>query len=129
MNNKAKIIMSISLTVLVLMIGKAFILDASVKMYLVIFFFVGLGLAMSSNYLIPCITTPVASVFFTTVVYGVIFQRKCVPYLDKKQIRSHIKNGYILAINPPKCTRFILFILVTEFCYEIGYFFTFFCFW
>lgn len=129
MNNKAKILITLSLTVILFMIGKAFILDESVKFYLVIFFFVGLGLAMlrlfingmmkkmrgkhigikilffavllgfgipfqnwfrkdvllamSRDYLIPCIIVTVASVIFMTVLYGILYQRKRVPYLDK----------------------------------------------
>lgn len=130
MNNKAKFLLAISVAVLVFMIGKAFILDESVKIYLLIFFFVGLGLAMlrlfingmikkmkgkhigikvlffavllglglpfqnwfrkdvllamSRDYLIPCIIVTVASLIFMTVVYGILYQRKRVPYLDKK---------------------------------------------
>ena len=119
MNNKAKIIVSISLAIILFIVGKAFILDESVKSYLIIFFFVGAGLAMlrlfingmmkklkgkhigvkilffavllgfgvpfqswfrtdvlfsmSQAYLVPCIIVLVASVFFMTVIYGVIY--------------------------------------------------------
>lgn len=130
MNNKAKILVTISLAVIVFMIGKAFLLDEAVKFYLVIFFCVGLGLAMlrlfvngmikkmkgkhigvkvlffavllglgipfqnwfrtdvllamSRDYLIPCIIVTVASVVFMTVVYGGLYERKRVPYLKEK---------------------------------------------
>ena len=43
---KKSIILSIALTILLIMIGKSFILNESVKYYLVIFMFVGLGLAL-----------------------------------------------------------------------------------
>lgn len=129
MNNKAKIILSISFAIILFMIGKAFLLDESVKIYLIIFFFVGCGvamlrlfvngmikkmkgkhigvkvlffavllslgipfqnwfrkdvlLAMSRDYLVPCIIILVASAFFMTVLYGIIYQRKRVPYLNE----------------------------------------------
>lgn len=131
MNKKAAIIMTISLAILGFMVGKAFILDEGVKTYLIIFSFVGLGLAMlrlfvngmikkmkgkhigvkllffavllgfgipfqnwfrkdillamSRDYLIPCIIVTVASMVFMTVLYGVIYQRKRVPYLEEKR--------------------------------------------
>lgn len=130
MKNKAKIMLAISLAIVAFLISKAFILDETVKLYLIIFFFVGLGLAMlrlfvngmmkkmkgkhigvkllfftallsfgipfqnwfrtdillamSRDYLMPCIIMTVASVIMMTVIYGVIYERKRVPYLEQK---------------------------------------------
>lgn len=130
MNNKAKILLAISFAITVFMIGKAFILNEPVKFYLLIFFCVGLGLAMlrlfvngmikkmkgkhigvkvlffavllglgipfqnwfrtdvllamSRDYLLPCIIVTIASMVFMTVLYGVIYERKRVPYLKEK---------------------------------------------
>ena len=129
MTKTAKIISSISLAIILFMVGKAFILDESVKPYLIIFFFVGAGLAMlrlfingmmkklkgkhigvkllffavllglglpfqswfrtdvlfamSHTYLLPSIIVLVASIFFMTVIYGVIYQRKRTQYLEQ----------------------------------------------
>lgn len=129
MTKTAKIISSISLAIILFMVGKAFILDESVKPYLIIFFFVGAGLAMlrlfingmmkklkgkhigvkllffavllglglpfqswfrtdvlfamSHTYLLPSIIVLVASIFFMTVIYGVIYQRKHTQYLEQ----------------------------------------------
>lgn len=136
MNKKAKIILATSLAIIIFMIGKAFLFDEAVKNYLVIFFFVGLGiamlrlfvngmikkmkgkhigvkvlffavllsfgipfqnwfrtdvlLAMSRDYLVPSIIVTVASVFFMTVLYGVIYQCKRVPYLEEKASTENI---------------------------------------
>lgn len=130
MNNKAKILLTISLAIVAFMIGKAFILDEPVKFYLVIFFCVGLGLAMlrlfvngmikkmkdkhigvkiaffavllgfgipfqnwfrtdvllamSRDYLLPCIIVTIASMVLMTVLYGVLYERKRVPYLKER---------------------------------------------
>lgn len=46
MSTKAKMTMSIAAAIVLVMIGKAFILDEAVKGYLVTFFFTGAGLAM-----------------------------------------------------------------------------------
>ena len=46
MSKKSKIILAASLAIIAFIIGKAFILDESSKMYLATFFFVGLGLAL-----------------------------------------------------------------------------------
>ena len=118
---KKSIILSIALTILLIMIGKSFILNESVKYSLVIFTFVGLGLAllrigvnsaikkikgkhigikilffsvllgfglpfqnwfrknvifaMDSEYILPCIITTAASVFFFTIIFGLIYQK------------------------------------------------------
>ncbi|MER2109259.1 MAG: MFS transporter permease [Solibacillus sp.] len=130
MNNKAKVMMSIAAAIIIAMIGKAFIFDEAVKGYLIVFFFVGAGLAalrlfingmiskmkgkhmgvkvvffaallsvgvpfqswfrtdvlfaMSKTFIIPSVTVMVASVVLMTVVYGVIYQRVRVPYLEEK---------------------------------------------
>ena len=140
MNTKAKTILSISFAMIIFMISKAFILDEAVKPYLIIFFFVGAGLAMlrlfingmmkrmkgkhislkllffavllgfglpfqswfrtdvlfamSRDYLMPSIIVLVASVFFMTVVYGVIYERKRVPYLNKNTMSSDVGSSY-----------------------------------
>jgi len=129
MSKKSKMILAASLAIIAFMIGKAFILDESSKMYLIIFSFVGLGLAMlrlfingmikkmkgkpvgvkilffaallgcgipfqnwfrtdillsmNRDYLVPCIIVTVASVFFMTVLSGVISQRKRAPKLEE----------------------------------------------
>lgn len=134
MSKKAKIMMAVMLAIVVFMIGKAFVLDEGVKAFLIIFFFVGLGLAMlrlfvngmikkmkgkhigvkvlffavllgfgipfqnwfrkdvllamSRDYLIPCIIVTVASMIFMTVLYGVIYQRKRVPYLEETHVEQ-----------------------------------------
>ena len=126
--------MAVMLAIVVFMIGKAFVLDEGVKAFLIIFFFVGLGLAMlrlfvngmikkmkgkhigvkvlffavllgfgipfqnwfrkdvllamSRDYLIPCIIVTVASMIFMTVLYGVIYQRKRVPYLEETHVEQ-----------------------------------------
>ncbi|MEK5147022.1 MFS transporter permease [Psychrobacillus sp. FSL K6-4615] len=118
---KKMIILYIALATLLIMIGKSFILNESVKYYLVIFMFVGLGLAllrigvntaikkikgkhislkilffavllglglpfqnwfrksvifaMDSDYILPCIITTAASVFFFTIIFGLLFPK------------------------------------------------------
>ena len=118
---KSSIILSIAVAILIIMISKSFILNEGVKYYLIIFMFVGFGLAllrigvngaikkmkgkhigikllffvgllglglpfqnwfrndvlftMSSDYILPCIITTVASVFFFTIVYGLVYQK------------------------------------------------------
>lgn len=130
MSKKAKVMMTIASAIIIAMISKAFILDEAVKGYLVIFFFVGAGLAalrlfingmirkmkgkhigvkvvffavllsvgvpfqswfrtdvlfaMSKTFIFPSVTVMVASVVLMTVVYGVIYQRVRVPYLQEK---------------------------------------------
>ncbi|WP_453989926.1 MFS transporter permease [Bacillus nitroreducens] len=132
MNKKAKIILSISLAIVFIMIGKAFILDEAVKSYLVTFFFVGAGLAllrlfvngmirkmkgkhigvkvaffagllsvglpfqnwfrtdvlfaMSKTFIVPSVIVMVASVVLMTVVYGAIYERVRVTYVERKQV-------------------------------------------
>lgn len=134
MSKKAKIMMAVTLAIIVFMIGKAFVLDEGVKNFLIIFFFVGLGLAMlrlfvngmikkmkgkhigvkvlffavllgfgipfqnwfrkdvllamSRDYLIPCIIVTASSMIFMTVLYGVIYQRKRVPYLEETRVEQ-----------------------------------------
>ncbi|MEK5079057.1 MFS transporter permease [Solibacillus sp. FSL W7-1436] len=134
MNKKSKIILAVSLAIIAFMIGKAFILDESSKIYLVIFAFVGLGLAMlrlfingmikkmkgkpvgvkvmffavllgcgipfqnwfrtdillamDREYLVPCIVVTVASVFFMTVLSGVISQRKRASQIEEMTIEQ-----------------------------------------
>lgn len=134
MNKKSKIILAVSLAIIAFMIGKAFILDESSKLYLVIFAFVGLGLAMlrlfingmikkmkgkpvgvkvmffavllgcgipfqnwfrtdillamDREYLVPCIVVTVASVFFMTVLSGVISQRKRAIQIEEMTIEQ-----------------------------------------
>lgn len=134
MNKKSNIILAASLAIIAFMIGKAFILDESSKMYLVIFSFVGLGLAMlrlfingmikkmkgkpvglkvlffavllgcgipfqnwfrtdilfsmNREYLVPCIIVTVASVFFMTVLSGVISRRKRRPKLEEISVEE-----------------------------------------
>jgi len=134
MNKKSKIILAVSLAIIAFMIGKAFILDESSKLYLVIFAFVGLGLAMlrlfingmikkmkgkpvgvkvmffavllgcgipfqnwfrtdillamDREYLVPCIVVTVASVFFMTVLSGVISQRKRASQIEEMTIEQ-----------------------------------------
>lgn len=131
MQKKAKIMMMSSLAVIVAMMAKAFIVDEAVKGYLVVFFFVGAGLAalrlfingmirkmkgkhigvkigffaallsvglpfqnwfrtdvllaMSQSFIVPSIVVLVASVVLMTVVYGVVYERVRVPYLQEKQ--------------------------------------------
>lgn len=46
MKSKTKVLLGISIAIIVFMIGMAFSFDEAVKWYLVIFFFVGLGLAL-----------------------------------------------------------------------------------
>ncbi|MER2113709.1 MAG: MFS transporter permease [Solibacillus isronensis] len=132
MNKKSKILLAASLAIIAFMIGKAFILDESSKMYLVIFSIVGLGLAMlrlfingmikkmkgkpvgvkvlfitvllgcgipfqnwfrtdillsmNREYLVPCLIVTVASIFFMTVLSGLISQRKRAPKLDVEEM-------------------------------------------
>ena len=134
MNKKTKIILAASLAIIAFMIGKAFILDESSKMYLIIFSFVGLGLAMlrlfingmikkmkgkpvgvkvfffavllgcgipfqnwfrtdillsmNREYLVPCIIVTVASVFFMTLLSGVISNRKRAPKSEELSIEE-----------------------------------------
>lgn len=45
MKSKTKVLLGISVAIIVFMIGKAFNFDEAVKGYLVLFFFIGLGLA------------------------------------------------------------------------------------
>ncbi|MBS7346045.1 MAG: MFS transporter permease [Caryophanon sp.] len=131
MQKKAKIMMMSSLAVIVAMMAKAFIVDEAVKGYLVVFFFVGAGLAalrlfingmirkmkgkhigvkigffaallsvglpfqnwfrtdvllaMSHSFIVPSIVVLVASVVLMTVVYGVVYERVRIPYLEEKQ--------------------------------------------
>lgn len=130
MQKKAKVMMSISLAVIVAMIGKAFVLEEAVRGYLIVFFFVGAGLAalrlfingmirkmkgkhigvkigffaallsvglpfqnwfrtdvilaMSKTYIVPSVVVMVASVVLMTVVYGVVYERVRVPYLNEQ---------------------------------------------
>lgn len=42
-------------------------------------------LAMSKTYIVPSVIVMVASVVLMTVVYGVIYQRVRVPYLEEQQ--------------------------------------------
>lgn len=130
MQKKAKIMMSISLAVIVAMIGKAFLLEEAVRGYLIVFFFVGAGLAalrlfingmirkmkgkhiglkigffaallsvglpfqnwfrtdvilaMSKTFIVPSVVVMVASVVLMTVVYGVVYERVRVPYLNEQ---------------------------------------------
>ena len=42
--------------------------------------------AMSKTFIIPSITVMAASLVFMTVVYGVIYQRVRVPYLEEEQV-------------------------------------------
>ena len=130
MSKKAKMIMSIATAIIIVMMSKAFILDEAVKGYLVIFFFVGAGLAalrlfingmirkmkgkhigvklvffatllsvgipfqswfrtavlfaMSKAFIFPSITVMVASVVLMTIVYGIIYQRVNVSYLQEE---------------------------------------------
>ena len=119
-----------AIAIMLVMIGKAFILNEGVKYYLLIFMVVGFGLAflrlgvngaikkmkgksiavkilffavllgfgipfqnwfrkdvllaMSSDYLLPCIIVTASSMIFMTILYGIIYERKRVPYLSKK---------------------------------------------
>lgn len=128
---KKSIILSIALTILVLMIGKSFILNESVKYYLIVFMFVGLGLAllrigvnsaikkikgkhismkilfftsllglglpfqnwfrknvifaMDTEYILPSIVTTAASVFFFTIIIGIIYQKVRITRTEKLQ--------------------------------------------
>lgn len=130
MQKKAKVMMSISLAVIVAMIGKAFVLEEAVRGYLIVFFFVGAGLAalrlfingmirkmkgkhiglkigffaallsvglpfqnwfrtdvilaMSKTYIVPSVVVMVASVVLMTVVYGVVYERVRMPYLNEQ---------------------------------------------
>ena len=130
MSKKAKVMMSIATAIIIVMMSKAFILDEAVKGYLVIFFFVGAGLAalrlfingmirkmkgkhigvklvffatllsvgipfqswfrtavlfaMSKAFIFPSITVMVASVVLMTIVYGIIYQRVNVSYLQEE---------------------------------------------
>lgn len=132
MNKKAKYMMAIAGAIIVALMSKAFIFDEAVKGYLVVFFFVGAGLAalrlfingmikkmkgehigmkigffaallsvglpfqnwfrtdvilaMSKTYIIPSVVVMAASVVLMTVVYGVIYQRVRVPYLEQQEI-------------------------------------------
>lgn len=130
MSKTAKVMMSIATAIIIVMMSKAFILDEAVKGYLVIFFFVGAGLAalrlfingmirkmkgkhigvkvvffaallsvgipfqswfrtdvlfaMSKAFIFPSITVMVASVVLMTIVYGIIYQRVNVSYLQEE---------------------------------------------
>lgn len=123
MNKKAKVMMYIAATIVLVMIAKAFIFDEAVKGYLITFFFVGAGLALLRLFIngmirkmkgknigikivffsgLLSIGLPfqnwfrtdvllamsksfiVASVVLMTVVYGVIYERVRVPYLEEK---------------------------------------------
>ena len=132
MNKKAKWMMVITGAIIIALMSKAFIFDEAVKGYLVVFFFVGAGLAalrlfingmikkmngkhiglklgffaallsvglpfqswfrtdvilvMSKTYIIPSVVVMAASVVLMTVVYGVIYQRVRVPYLEQQEI-------------------------------------------
>lgn len=130
MQTKAKVMMFTSLAVIVAMIGKAFVLEEAVRGYLIVFFFVGAGLAalrlfingmirkmkgkhiglkigffaallsvglpfqnwfrtdvilaMSKTFIVPSVVVMVASVVLMTVVYGVVYERVRVPYLNEQ---------------------------------------------
>lgn len=119
-----------ALATVLVMIGKAFILNENVKYFLLIFMAVGFGLAflrlfvngaikkmkgksilvkiiffavllgfgipfqnwfrkdvllaMSSEFLLPCIIVTVSSMIFMTILVGVVYERKRLPHLSKK---------------------------------------------